>query len=171
MLSRPLRVPVTKCRLKGERTMTNSGRSPEGRPSIVLTEMDREILSRLLGDASTTKMEIACLLREEIDRADIVPDSVALNSVVRLGCDVKFVEHANPHIRRARLVLPEEARSNHCISVLSSIGTALIGLGPGQVIRWTEQRGERSLAVLEVGASGGSPRTEFGARRGPRRQR
>jgi hypothetical protein len=53
----------------------------------------------------------------------------------------------------ARLVLPEEANSNHCISVLSSIGTVLIGLGPGQSIRWAEQGQERSLAVLEVRAA------------------
>ena len=155
-----------------EMTMTNSERSrPEGRPSIVLTEIDREILSRLLGDAPTTNAEVACLLREEIDRADIIPNNVALNSVVRIGCDVKFTEHANARVRRARLVLPEDARSNHCISVLSSIGTALIGLGPGQSIRWTEHGRERSLAVLEVQASGGSPRTQFDAKPGQRRQR
>ena len=152
--------------------MTNSERSrPEKRPSIVLTELDRELLSRLLEDASTTNAEAACLLREEIDRADIIPNDVALNSVVRIGCDLKFAEHSNARVRRARLVLPEDARSNHCISVLSSIGTALIGLGPGQSICWTEHGRERSLAVLEVRESGGSPRTQFDTKPGQRRQR
>ena len=135
--------------------MTNIERShPEQRPPIVLTALDRERLFALLGDALTTvDIETACFLREEIDRADIAPDDVAPNSVVRLGCDVKFVDHADARIRRARLVFPEEARCNHCISVLSPIGSALIGLGPGQSIRWTEQGRERSLAVLEVRAS------------------
>jgi regulator of nucleoside diphosphate kinase len=67
---------------------------------------------------------------------------------------VKFVDHADARIRRAQLVFPEEAQCNHYISVLSPIGSALIGLGPGQSIRWTEQGRERSLAVLEVRASG-----------------
>jgi hypothetical protein len=49
--------------------------------------------------------------------------------------------------------------SRHCISVLSPIGTAVFGLGPGQSIRWTEQGRERRLAVLEVRAPGVPPRT------------
>jgi regulator of nucleoside diphosphate kinase len=128
---------------------------PEQRPPIVLTAMDREALFALLGDSSKTMdTEAVCFLREEIERADIGPDDVAPNSVVRLGCDVKFVDHADARIRRAQLVFPKEAQYNHCISVLSPIGIALIGLGPGQSIRWTEQGSERSLAVLEVRASG-----------------
>ena len=125
------------------------------RPPIVLTASDREKLFALLGDAlMTVDKEAVCFLREEIDRADIAPDDVAPSSVVRLGCDVKFVDHADARTRRARLVFPEEAQCNHCISVLSPIGSALIGLGPGQSIHWTEQGRERSLAVLEVRASG-----------------
>jgi regulator of nucleoside diphosphate kinase len=135
--------------------MTNIERShPERRPPIVLTTMDRETLFALLGDSKAPNTATARFLREEIERADIVPDNVASTSVVRIGCDVKFIEDANQPVRRARLVLPEEARSNHCISILSPIGTALIGFGPGQLIRWTEQGRERSLAVLEVRASG-----------------
>ena len=154
-----------------EVTMTNCERTrPEERPSIVLTESDRETLFRLLGESEVSNTETACLLRQEIERADIIPESVASNSVVRIGCNVKFVEHANPHVRRAHLVLPEKAGGNDYISVLSPIGTALIGLGPGQSICWTEHGRERSLAVLDVRASG-SPHTEFEAKRGRHRQR
>ena len=151
--------------------MTNSERThPEERPSIALTELDRETLFKLLGESETPNTENACLLRQEIERADIIPESVASNSVVRIGCSVKFVEHANPHVRRAHLVLPEKAGGNDYISVLSPIGTALIGLGPGQSICWTEDGSVRSIAVLEVRASG-SPHTEFEAKRGRHRQR
>lgn len=125
----------------------------ESRPSIVLTAFDRERLTDMLGDTlSTADMEAAFFLRQEIERADIAADHVPLNSVVRLGCEVKFVNHAEARIQHARLVLPNDAQCSHCISVLSPTGTALIGLGPGQSIRWTEQGRERSLAVLEVSA-------------------
>jgi regulator of nucleoside diphosphate kinase len=131
------------------------GDHPEQRPPIVLTALDRERLLALLDDTPTTvDKETACFLREEINRAEIAPDDVAPNSVVRLGCDVKFVDHADARIRRAQLVFPEDAQCDHCISVLSPMGSALIGLGPGQSIRWTEQGRERSLAVLEVRARG-----------------
>ena len=65
--------------------MRNIERShPEQRPSIVLTAMDRETLFALLGGPlKTMDMAAACFLREEIERADIVPDDVAPNSVVR----------------------------------------------------------------------------------------
>jgi regulator of nucleoside diphosphate kinase len=140
----------------------------EQRPPIVLMALDRESLFALLCDALTTvDMETACFLREEIERADIAPGDVAPNSVVRLGCDVKFVDHADARIRRAQLVFPEEAQCNHCISVLSPIGSALIGLGPGQSIRWTEQGRERSLAVLEVRASGRGSNDSSGNARSP----
>ena len=87
------------------------GRRLEGRPPIVLTVKDREILSRLLRDA--TDASAACLLREEIDRAEIVPDGVAMESLVRLGSEVKFVEHENPMARRVRLVVPGRRPSLH----------------------------------------------------------
>jgi regulator of nucleoside diphosphate kinase len=67
-----------------------------------------------------------------------------------MGSDVKFIDHEGQRIHRARLVFPEEAHEPRFISVLSPVGSALIGLGPGQSIRWTEPGGERSLTVLEV---------------------
>ncbi|WP_244551046.1 GreA/GreB family elongation factor [Bradyrhizobium sp. Rc2d] len=89
----------------------------------------------------------------------MISDTAAWCSAVRLGCEVKFVELGTSHLCRGRLVLPDETRTAHCISVLSPIGTALIGLGPGQSIHWTERGRERSLAVLEVRASDVSPPT------------
>ena len=57
---------------------------PDQRPPIVLTVMDRERLSALLGNSlKIMDTETACFLREEIERADIAPDDVAPNSVVR----------------------------------------------------------------------------------------
>ena len=91
--------------------------------------------------------------REEIERADIASDDVALNSMVRIGCHVKFVDHADARVRRAQIVFPEDSISSDRISVLSRIGSALIGLGPGQTVHWNESGKERSLAVLEVSAT------------------
>jgi len=123
------------------------------RPPIVLTTLDRDRLSALVCDAAAiADSRSARFLREEIERADIAPDDVAPTLVVKMGSRVKFVDHADERIHRATLVFPDEAGDSHCVSILSSVGSALIGLGPGQSIRWTEQGGERSLAVLEVSA-------------------
>jgi regulator of nucleoside diphosphate kinase len=72
-----------------------------------------------------------------------------------MGSRVKFVDHADERVHRATLVFPDEATDDHSVSILSSVGSALIGLGPGQSIRWKENGGERSLAVLEVCAGDG----------------
>lgn len=135
--------------------MSNHERNYFGqRPSIVLTSLDRDALFALLSDPSMiTDVAAARFLREEIERADIAPDDVLPNSVVQIGCYVKFVDHADARIRRAQIVLPEDGLSTDRISVLSCTGSALIGLGPGQSIRWTEYGNERSLAVLEVSTS------------------
>jgi regulator of nucleoside diphosphate kinase len=68
-----------------------------------------------------------------------------------MGSDVKFIDHHDGgRIHRAKLVFPEEASGTRFVSVLSSIGSALIGLGPGQSICWRDPDGERELTVLEV---------------------
>jgi regulator of nucleoside diphosphate kinase len=126
----------------------------DARPPIVLTASDRDRLCALLCTAATAMGSLtARFLRKEIERADIAPDDVASTSVVRMGSEVKFIDHGGERIHRAKLVFPEEARNSQCISVLSSVGSALIGLGPGQSIRWTDQDAQRSLAVLEVHTS------------------
>jgi regulator of nucleoside diphosphate kinase len=125
----------------------------EDRPPIVLTASDYDKLTALLRDASTAiDPRVARFLGEEIARADVAPNDVAPNSVVRMGCEVKFTNHVAGHILHARLVFPEEAWRNQCVSILSPTGTALIGLGPGQSIRWTEQGRSQRITVLEVRA-------------------
>jgi regulator of nucleoside diphosphate kinase len=127
--------------------------SPEQRPPILLTTTDRERLLALLG-AATEGDSIAChFLREEIERAEIASSDISSTSLVTMGCEVKFIDHDSERIRRVRLVYPDEASNEHCISVLSTIGSALIGLGPGQSIRWGEHGRQRGLTVLEIRAS------------------
>jgi regulator of nucleoside diphosphate kinase len=120
------------------------------RPPIVLTSTDRDRLFALLDDATETLPSVACFLREELERADIVSGGMPLASLVTMGSDVKFIDHESTRIRRRRLVYPDEANEAESISVLTPIGSALLGLGPGQSISWTEVGEERRLTVLEV---------------------
>ena len=126
-------------------------RKAEQRPPIVLTTTDRDKLFALIRELpASAHSRAAEFLREEVGRADVATDDVSPTSVVRMGSNVKFIDHDDGRIHRAKLVFPGEARGTRSISVLSSVGSALIGLGPGQSICWTEPGGERSLTVLEV---------------------
>jgi regulator of nucleoside diphosphate kinase len=123
------------------------------RPPIVMTASDRESLFALIRDMEAiADNESIRFLREEVARADIAPRDLPPKLVVRMGSRVKFVDHADERIHRATLVYPNEAGGGDCVSILTSVGTALIGLGPGQAIQWTERGAERSLAILEVAA-------------------
>src|SRR6185312_10731102 len=106
------------------------------RPPIVLTSEDRERLLFLKDAAMEDAPEAARFLLEEVERADIVPSSAVIASpLVKMGSTVKFIDYVTDRIEQVRLVYPEEAdESRGWISVLTPIGSALLGLGPGQSI-------------------------------------
>lgn len=123
------------------------------RPPIVLTGVDRARLAALADAAAQGSPDVARFLHEELARADIVPEGAA-GSVI-MGSEVKFIDHRSPTLRRCKLAYPDETNDSHSISVLTPIGSALLGLGPGQSINWIDAGIEQRLTVLEV-SSGSS---------------
>jgi regulator of nucleoside diphosphate kinase len=117
------------------------------RPAIVLTAMVRQRLLALV-ETATLDPSVARFLREELERAVIVPEGAA--GSVTIGSEVKFVDHSTRTIRQCKLAYPDEADQGHCVSVLSNVGSALLGLGPGQSISWTDGEVEQRLTVLEI---------------------
>lgn len=131
--------------------------SPPERPPILLTGQDRELLLKLLHvSGSAFGPEATRFLREEIERAEPAPEAAA-NLVVGLNCEVLFIDHQASCVRLYRIVLPDQATGSHCLSVLSPIGSALIGLGPGQSINWLDHGVELAVTVLEVRRIGAQP--------------
>jgi regulator of nucleoside diphosphate kinase len=80
----------------------------------------------------------------------MITTEIAPSSLVTMGCEVRFIDHKWGRSRRVRLVYPEEAVNEEYVSVLSTLGSALIGLGPGQSISWNDHDEERTVTVLEV---------------------
>jgi regulator of nucleoside diphosphate kinase len=134
--------------------MTQSRRDDsiaDQRPPIVLTMADHDKLHALIREAPAfADPDATEFLREEVERADIATGEIAPTSVVRMGSKVQFIDHDDGWIHRAKLVFPDEGYEAGCVSILSSIGSALIGLGPGQSILWSEQGRKRRLSVLAV---------------------
>jgi XFP C-terminal domain len=63
---------------------------------------------------------------------------------------VKFIDHKATNIKKVKLVLPYEANGIDLISVTGALGSALIGLGPGQTITWYEDQTEQRTTILET---------------------
>jgi transcription elongation GreA/GreB family factor len=72
-------------------------------------------------------------LREELGRAEIIPAGAAEVGFVTMGSVVKFLAHESNTIGRCKLVYPDEALGFSDVSILTDLGSALLGLGPGDV--------------------------------------
>ena len=111
-------------------------------PSLVLTSKDEERLGALLhhgyrGDLRGCSPAVLDFLSKELARADVVdprrvpPDVVTMNSRVLYSDDQRGIR------REVTLVYPgAEKNGQGKISVLSSLGSALIGLSEGQSLSW-----------------------------------
>ncbi|WP_176036031.1 nucleoside diphosphate kinase regulator [Brucella tritici] len=121
------------------------------KPNIVVSEIDYERLMGLATNVSERLEEIAEELMVELDRAKVVPAKRLPQNVIQMGSTVEFRSNDGQE-RRVTLVYPGEADiAQGKISILTPIGTALIGLAPGQSISWTARDGKQhELNVLSV---------------------
>ncbi|MEP0322018.1 nucleoside diphosphate kinase regulator [Bauldia litoralis] len=126
--------------------------SPIREPEILVSDVESDKLLSLANGALARAPELAEDLIEEIERATVVADSELPTSVVRMGSEVAFETDDGRRRRRVTLVYPGEADiAQDRISVLTPIGTALIGLSAGQSITWVTRDGrEQLLTVLAV---------------------
>lgn len=133
------------------------------RPSsrILISDTDHDRLSGLARALLDRAPETAEELLFEMDRA-IVTDAAAMPAdVVRMG-SIVTVRGAGGETQRIMLVYPGEADiAENRISVLTPMGTALIGAAIGQAVCWSS-RGGRELSVtveaVDTPASGAQRR-------------
>ncbi|MFO1146184.1 MAG: nucleoside diphosphate kinase regulator [Rhodospirillales bacterium] len=121
------------------------------KPAIIASDADYDRLTSLAAAVRARSPEIAEELQDELERAQVVAAGAVPADVVQMGSTVEF-RWDGFRQRRVTLVFPVEADiAAGRISVLTPIGTALIGLSPGQSIRWTARDGrEHELTVLQV---------------------
>ena len=122
------------------------------KPNITLLAADYKRLSALADVAMYKDLETAKMLGEELGRARIVIRARAPQNYVRMGSDVLFQNDITKETRKVVLVFPSEANiSENKISMLTPVGTALIGLRAGQSIAWRARSDEvKRLTVLKV---------------------
>ena len=121
-------------------------------PDITLSTEDYVKLSALVRAATNRMPELADGLSEELERAHIIEDEHLSTQTVRMGCEVDFRDDTTDKTQTVILVYPAQADIvQGKVSVLTPIGTALIGLQVGQSISWKTRAGEtRRLTVLRV---------------------
>ena len=120
-------------------------------PRIVLGEDDHRKLIALALAGSGHSSDAADDLLNEIERARVVPTPKLGVGIVRMGSTVTY-RPDNGTERTVQLVYPVDADiAQGKISVLTPVGTALIGLTVGQSITWEARDGSKHvLTVMAV---------------------
>lgn len=120
-------------------------------PAITVARSEHSRLSNLADLLADRDPHAGAQLAAELDRAKIVDDARMARGVMRMGCIAEFrIDDEAP--QTAALVFPKDADiSRHRISVLTPVGTALLGLSAGQSIHWSSRDGRvRQLSVIAV---------------------
>lgn len=120
-------------------------------PDILVSEADHRQLLVLAMAGVGHSADAADGLLYEMERARIVADAALPDDVVRMGSTATIRSDAGSD-RTVTLVYPVDADiSTGRISVLTPIGTALIGLAKGQSITFQSRDGRNHLlTVLDV---------------------
>lgn len=139
--------------MKNETNSTNSAVEHSDKAisaeTIILKQTDYEKIAELLNVVGS---DATAFLEEELDRATLVDDTRLPADVVAMHSEVHYEDTASGKKSQVVLVYPPEANiEENRISVLTSVGSALIGLRAGQMIQWPLPNGTRKeLRVLAV---------------------
>lgn len=89
-------------------------------------------------------------LRTELQVAELIEDKDMPADVIRMN---SFIDIGTPmgEKKAYQLVIPEEGNfQSKKISILSPIGTALIGYQEGDTVTWIFPNGEKEIKILKV---------------------
>lgn len=120
----------------------------QNKPTIVISDVDESRLSGLAATVSNRMPDLSDDLLAELERATIIPHHSMPKKVVRMGSTLEYTSDDSQK-RQVTLVYPGDADiAQGKISILTPIGTALIGLSEGQAIEWAARDGRRHLLTV-----------------------
>ena len=120
------------------------------RNQILVSDADHDRLSGLARAFLNRAPEPAEDLLAEMDRARIAAEEAMPANVVRMGSTVTL-QDPEGSIQRVTLVYPAQADiAEKRISVLTPLGTALIGARAGRTVSWRSRDGRVLSAIIDT---------------------
>jgi len=117
-------------------------------PRIVMGHSDHRLLIVLAMAGLGHSADDADGLLYELERAEVVDDEALPADAVRMGSTVRYRTNGVAE-REVTLVFPKDADiAEGRISVLTPVGTALLGLSPGQSITWLTRDGRKQMLTV-----------------------
>ncbi|WP_056336153.1 nucleoside diphosphate kinase regulator [Massilia sp. Leaf139] len=122
------------------------------RPPIVVSSLDMERLEDLLDSLPAAQAGVRATLLDELARAELVEPHDMPQDVVTMNSRVRFVLDDAPREFDMLLAYPKDVDgAPDKLSVLTPVGSALLGLKVGDSIDWTRPDGARfDVTVREI---------------------
>jgi len=121
---------------------------------LIVTKFDYDIIMEKLKSSPAKIMfnrRDAEELIAELQKARLVENEELPAGIVRLNSTVTIKDEKANKIMQLTVVTPEKADIKQFrISVLSPIGTALIGYRQGSKVSWRVPAGKKTFTILEV---------------------
>ncbi|HEY5772814.1 MAG TPA: GreA/GreB family elongation factor [Chitinophagaceae bacterium] len=121
---------------------------------LVLMKDDYNLLVTYLNNRSgktTFDRQNAEDLFAELKKAKLVSKDEFPADVVRLNSTVRIKPEDKDYVMELTIVTPDKADiKERKISIMSPIGTALIGFRQGRNVKWQVPSGKKTFTILEV---------------------
>lgn len=121
---------------------------------LVLAKDDYEIIMSYIRKGLPTitfNRQDAEELEMELKKARVVHKNELPEDIVRLNSTVTIKEEKENKIIELTVVTPERANiKQRLISIMSPIGTALIGFRKGQQVKWKVPAGKKTFTIMDV---------------------
>jgi regulator of nucleoside diphosphate kinase len=89
------------------------------------------------------------LLIDELERAKIVDKAKLPKTVVRMNSTVTFTMLSSQKTFALKLVYPKDTAESGTLSILTPVGSALIGLSIGQEIEWPLDKNRSTIVHID----------------------
>ena len=121
---------------------------------IFITRQDRERLTSMLDESLAGKNRDVAFLKElarELASAETVEPRAVPADVVTMNSRVVVKDVESGEISEYTLVFPEKANVEQGrLSVVSPIGTAILGYSKGETIAWQTPGGPRQIQIVAI---------------------
>lgn len=117
-------------------------------PNITISSNDFDKVHELLDDYSGNSDY--SLLLDELERANVVSMQELPNNIVKMNSIVTFTILESQQSFSLKLVYPEDTAKEGTISILSPVGSALLGLSIGQMIEWPLSSNQKTMVRIDT---------------------
>ena len=117
------------------------------KPKIFVSSTDYDKLQDVL--YRLPQSDAVDRLLNELDRAEITDSQKILNNVAAMYSTVTFTVLQTDKSFTHKLVYPGDKLEDGHLSILTPVGSALLGLAIGQEIKWSFENGKTTLVRID----------------------